>query len=143
MTQTPEEWRAVNRRACRNWRVENSEYDRRRQVAWRTINPNYQKAWVEQNRESVNARKREWARNNREKLRKKELARKQAASLRCPGWEDRKRLLKFYRECPEGFHVDHIIPLRGKLVSGLHCLGNLQYLPAQENLRKHNRFSPE
>jgi hypothetical protein len=38
------------------------------------------------------------------------------------------------------WHVDHIIPLKSKLVSGLHVPTNIQVIPAAMNLRKGDRF---
>jgi nuclear transport factor 2 (NTF2) superfamily protein len=58
-------------------------------------------------------------------------------------YDDMDDIQEFYRNCPKGFHVDHIIPLNGKNVSGLHTIGNLQYLPASENQRKYNKFNIE
>ena len=64
---------------------------------------------------------------------------------RIPKWltvEEINQIEQFYSNRPEGYHVDHIIPLQGENVSGFHCLSNLQYLPASENLTKSNKYKP-
>jgi len=38
------------------------------------------------------------------------------------------------------WHVDHIIPLQGKTVSGFHTPQNLRVIPGVDNLRKNNRY---
>ncbi len=55
-------------------------------------------------------------------------------------WTEHKDIENFYYNCPEGYHVDHILPFKGSLVSGLHVLGNLQYLPAAINIAKSNKI---
>lgn len=62
---------------------------------------------------------------------------------RVPPWSEREQIRSFYKNCPVGHHVDHIIPLCGELVSGLHVLANLQYLPISENLKKGNSYAVE
>ena len=41
------------------------------------------------------------------------------------------------------WHVDHIVPLRADLASGLHCPANLTILPRGDNEAKRNSFSPD
>ncbi len=60
---------------------------------------------------------------------------------RTPKWADITSIAEFYLNCPAGYHVDHIIPLQGDIVCGLHVITNLQYLPASDNLSKSNKFT--
>ena len=73
------------------------------------------------------------------------VAKYKAAKLqRIPVWisKDELNMMRFfYIKCPEGSDVDHIVPLQGRNVSGLHVLSNLQYLTKEENGRKANKFS--
>lgn len=68
---------------------------------------------------------------------------KYRASLLCriPEWADLSLISKIYSECPKDMQVDHIIPLNGVEVSGLHVDYNLQYLSPAENQSKGNRLT--
>ena len=59
---------------------------------------------------------------------------------RIPKWVDLKAIKQFYYNCPENYEVDHIVPLKGINVSGLHVLNNLQYLTKSNNLKKGNTW---
>lgn len=60
--------------------------------------------------------------------------------LRIPAWADTAKIDEMYRNKPVGYEIDHVIPLNGKYVSGLHVESNLQYLPKEENRLKSNKF---
>ena len=78
-------------------------------------------------------------------------ARYKAAKVsQTPAWADKDAIDAFYAEAKRlekltgiKFHVDHIIPLQGDLVTGLHIETNLQLLPAHENIGKSNSFDPQ
>ena len=121
--------------------------------AWRVNNPDKVKT-KNSNWQTANWRKfldisAEWKRRNRGHVNAKCAERRHAKALRTPSWlaeQDFTDMAKFYTladelSCAYGFpwHVDHIIPLRGKFVSGLHVPANLQVIPGSDNMRKGNR----
>ena len=66
-------------------------------------------------------------------------ARYRANKLKAtPSWADLNKIKQIYAKCPDGFQVDHIIPLQGKYVCGLHVENNLQYLTKEDNIKKSN-----
>jgi hypothetical protein len=79
--------------------------------------------------------------NNKEAYAEASARRRARKLLAMPEWADKEAIRKKYLNCPEGMHVDHWAPLQGGLVCGLHVHYNLQYMPANENISKSNKFS--
>ena len=107
-----------------------------------------------ENRKSIRARQAEYYQNNKVLFAKK-VAKRHAAKLnRTPSWLTKAHYAEiegFYDFCQifnayiydvkSKFEVDHIIPLQGKQVSGLHTPENLQILSCRENAVKRNTFN--
>ena len=101
-------------------------------------------------REANLAQKREYRQANKGKINFLCSMRKKVVKQRTPMWLspfDRLKIKCYYsvaamldRNNKEPWHVDHIVPLQGKLVSGLHVPNNLQFLRGVDNVRKKNKF---
>jgi hypothetical protein len=102
----------------------------------------YKRAYKRRNVAKVKASNKAWAQRNAGKVtayaRAYQLA-KQRAMPSCLTPEQVKQIEQFYVNRPPGYHVDHIMPLKGKNSSGLHVPWNLQYLRAAENIKKSNK----
>ena len=76
------------------------------------------------------------------------IARQKRVKQATPSWTDNNAIKEFYitaqrlsKETGISHEVDHIIPLQGKIVSGLHVPANLQILTEKENQRKNAKFT--
>jgi hypothetical protein len=98
------------------------------------------KRWRQANPEMVAAGSSRYRKNNPEKRRLADRARKAAKRQNRPKWADMRNIREIYAHCPDDHVVDHVIPLHGKTVCGLHVEINLQYLTAEENAAKSNLF---
>jgi hypothetical protein len=108
---------------------------------WRARFKSYNKQWYKVNKEVKNKANNQWAKDN-PGIRNAINAKRRAAKLqRTPSWADDLEIRMIYENCPKGYHVDHIVPLQGGSVSGLHVAHNLQYLTPTENQIKGTQYN--
>ena len=103
------------------------------------------------NRDRYLADKKVYRRENKGAIRALNAARKHVVKLRTPVWlsgDDFWLIKEAYKLAAHrteifGFQwdVDHIVPLQGTTVSGMHVPWNLQVIPATDNIRKKNKFA--
>lgn len=128
----------------KKWHADNPH---KNQEYWKRIKPKvveknraYGKIWYTANKARLSLlRKAHYHKNKAAYLAR--CWKRRAMKLKaCPVWSDLLAIREIYKLCPKGFEVDHIIPLQGKDVCGLHVSWNLQYLTRAENRSKGNRL---
>lgn len=97
----------------------------------------------------MNAVQRNWAKRNPDKCNAKQMKYKVSKKNRTPPWltkDHLKQIEEFYTRAKIAedftgvkYDVDHIEPIQGKDICGLHVPWNLQLLPKKENMKKGNR----
>lgn len=128
---------------AKEWQINNPEKYRQAMQASR-------KAAKVKNPEKVMQYFRDYREKNRAKINAKLTKREADKKQRTPDWLTAihmAQIAEFY-EVSEALsiqtgikhHVDHIVPLMGKIVSGFHVPWNLQVLTAKENQAKGNRL---
>ena len=142
----PEKYRA----AYKKWVQANPEKARAASANWVSKNPNWFKKYMAENKEKLANKYKVWAKNNAGLVRAK-TRRYQAAKLNAtPSWLTAIHLAQIQEmyeiaialEMQTGIphHVDHIHPLQGKELCGLHVPWNLQVLPWHDNIAKSNKL---
>ncbi len=116
----------------RNWLAKNK--DRHSELT---------RSWYERNKDQHLANSKAYYKENKSNYLEYFYARQERTKLATPPWADRKEIRAFYKEAQRlmaetgiQYDVDHIVPLQGKTVSGLHIPANLRVIPSAENKRK-------
>jgi len=129
------------------------ECSKKAKQQWKENNKNkvrdYDRKWQEQNKDKKSANYKRWQQNNRGTVNAYNSKRRADEKTATPSWADLDKIKSLYNVAhyfdwiSGGFvkhHVDHIVPLRGKNVCGLHVEHNLQILIDKDNLRKSNNY---
>lgn len=108
-------------------------------------------AWIDNNRDKHNAKCARWVKANPAKVNARTARRYAAKTQATPVWLDADHLwmiaeaydLARLRTAALGIphEVDHIVPLRGRKIMGLHVPWNLQVIPSGANRRKSNNYA--
>lgn len=132
------EWRGRNKETVKQWK---SDSQKRNRVSANVRN----KKWADANREQLRAYSSAWQKANPAKVVAKSMRRHAAKLQRMPAWADHKAIEQTAQIArvtwPDvEIHVDHVVPLRGPTVSGLHVHRNLQITTGPANRAKATHF---
>ncbi len=146
------EWAAANRHIAKAWRDANVQYRKDQYYANWDYNREVRRRWHRNNRKKSRAALKKWANNNKGVGNYYNTLRylKQKKPGVIPKWLTEQDLIaikaiyikasELQKETGVRMSVDHIIPLHGKEITGLHVLSNLQIIPLVENIKKANKF---
>ena len=140
--------------SMRKWIENNRELHGVRVKRWQSANKDKvradAKAWIAANPDKVKAKRKRWIAKHPATYTALTVASVARRSKRVPKWltsDDRWMMREAYklaklRTTMFGFvwEVDHIVPLRGEIVSGLHVPMNLQVIPKVDNRNKRNHY---
>ena len=125
-------------------RLKNLDYARQKAKIYYYKNRKHRlalhKKWRDKNKEQIKKQQKLYVINNREKVRHKIALRRSRKLKAIPKFANLDKIKEIYKNCPKGYHVDHIIPLNNPIVCGLHVEWNLQYLSAKKNCIKGNKL---
>lgn len=144
----------------RQFRLRNLDKMKEKDRIRRETNPEYFQNWWKENKDKAKEYYdkrfaenpevfreycRKWSKANPEYMRAKNMLRQSRVRQATPSWVNEAEVFQICLDCPPGYHVDHIIPIKGITpdgypVSGLNIPLNMQYLPAKENNQKYNRM---
>lgn len=147
-------YRTQNVEKLRDYRVANKEKAKRENKKYRDANRAELLAGYKRRREDkahvVKLESAAWRRANPHVVRQQAAKRRASKSQATPVWANAFFVQEAYdlavlRTKITGFdwHVDHQVPLKSKIVCGLHCEFNLAVIPAAHNLSKSNRYWPD
>lgn len=126
--------KSIYNEKSRNNYLENKELYNRLNKEWRDNNKDKMSLYIKKYRSTEKGRK------TRLKITREKRA---WVKIATPPWVNKKELRDFYKKCPKGLTVDHIIPYKGENVCGLNVPWNLQYLTPLENSLKSNKQESE
>ena len=98
------------------------------------------KTYTENNKERKKKYHKEYRLKNNHLINALQAKRRSLKLNATPKFANLNKIKEIYKNCPKGYTVDHIIPLQGNNVCGLHVEWNLQYLTRSENSSKSNKL---
>lgn len=116
--------KACRAKISKQWRERNPVEHSRRAIEWQRKNLEAIRAirrrFHERHRDRRNRQCNEYRKAHLTRDAECSASRRAAEKRATPGWADKKRMRDIYAACPPGYHVDHIVPINGKHVCGLH-----------------------